>query len=136
LAGCSRTNPACTQGENCAGICVHRGEHAPQNEPSKQDKLPAAALLTRATAVQMHTYQPCGGHQASAKSCPGGERCIDDPRWGGCGVKCHAPGICAKQTFCGGFAGIKCKDGKRCYDMPSGGCDVKKGGADCGGICL
>ena len=37
--------------------------------------------------------------------------------------------------FCGGFAGIQCPDGLVCVDDPNDGCDPKKGGADCGGIC-
>jgi len=39
------------------------------------------------------------------------------------------------KLFCGGFAGIACPEGYVCVDDPSDGCDPKKGGADCGGVC-
>ncbi len=38
-------------------------------------------------------------------------------------------------AFCGGIAAIPCPDGYTCVDDPSDGCDPRRGGADCGGIC-
>lgn len=40
------------------------------------------------------------------------------------------------DTFCGGFAGLPCPDGKICVDDPNDSCDPQNGGADCGGICV
>ncbi|HET9960057.1 MAG TPA: hypothetical protein VFQ61_36445 [Polyangiaceae bacterium] len=37
--------------------------------------------------------------------------------------------------FCGGIAAIRCPGLGQCVDNPSDGCDPKRGGADCGGIC-
>ena len=84
------------------------------------------------------TYQSCGGHRVQQVPCPAHQICIDDPRQGGCGMACDAPGICVTpDTFCGGFAGFRCKDGKKwCVDDPRDDCDPKHGGADCGGICV
>ncbi|RKU49143.1 hypothetical protein DL546_008149 [Coniochaeta pulveracea] len=88
------------------------------------------------------TYQPCGGHRVKPKVCPRGQICIDDPYSQGCGLACDQSGICVKPTFCGGIAGLVCKDGKGkpdgrlCVDDPRDDCDPKKGGADCGGICV
>lgn len=36
---------------------------------------------------------------------------------------------------CGGFAGFPCPDGSRCVDLPGDGCDPRRGGADCIGVC-
>ncbi|MER5886197.1 hypothetical protein ABT160_20435 [Streptomyces sp. NPDC001941] len=43
------------------------------------------------------------------------------------------PGDC---PGCGGFAGLPCPEGFVCVDDPRDSCDPKKGGADCGGICV
>ena len=82
------------------------------------------------------TYQACGGHVVSPRPCPTGYTCMDDLRKGGCGMACDAMGICVQPTFCGGFAGLPCPRGKRCFDDPRDRCDPKRGGADCGGICI
>ncbi|KAF1810190.1 hypothetical protein P152DRAFT_101825 [Eremomyces bilateralis CBS 781.70] len=37
---------------------------------------------------------------------------------------------------CGGFVGKQCPGGRRCVDLPGDGCDPKRGGADCRGICV
>ncbi len=43
----------------------------------------------------------------------------------------------AQPQFCGGIAGIQCKEsGYTCIDDPDDSCDPLKGGADCGGICV
>lgn len=87
-----------------------------------------------------NNYRSCGGFRpAPAPSCPRGTICKDDPRFpDSCGMACDAPGICLpkRQRTCGGFAGLRCPDGLHCYDIPNDGCDVKKGGADCLGICV
>jgi len=36
---------------------------------------------------------------------------------------------------CGGFAGLTCPEGSRCVDLPGDGCDPRRGGADCIGVC-
>ncbi|KAH8902135.1 hypothetical protein BR93DRAFT_854725, partial [Coniochaeta sp. PMI_546] len=82
------------------------------------------------------TYQSCGGFRIQQKPCPSGQICIDDPYRSGCGMACDAPGICVTPVFCGGFAGLRCKDGKKCVEDPRDDCDPKSGGADCGGICV
>lgn len=42
----------------------------------------------------------------------------------------------AKGVQCGGFAGRPCAGLGRCEDDPSDSCDPKRGGADCGGLCI
>jgi hypothetical protein len=76
--------------------------------------------------------RPCGFKIAP---CPAGQVCEKiDPNCNR-GVNCQ--GICVKPPFCGGIAGIECKEpGKICVDDPSDDCDPEKGGADCGGICV
>src|SRR6185369_433859 len=59
-------------------------------------------------------------------------------------VGCNAPEGSTSSTeddiktyqFCGGIAGLQCPDGFECVDNPRDNCDPKKGGADCGGICV
>ena len=75
----------------------------------------------------------CGG--TGGLVCPPGYVCSHacDPATG---VDCS--GVCVPEQqpgFCGGIAGFPCPDGFTCVDDPSDGCDPKKGGADCGGIC-
>lgn len=91
---------------------------------------------TSATPEPTFTYQSCGGFRIQQKPCPSGQICVDDPYKPGCGMACDAPGICVTPTFCGGFAGLQCKDGRRCVEDPRDECDPKNGGADCGGICV
>lgn len=83
-------------------------------------------------------YKSCGGKRPVPVFCDEGAECIDDARKGGCGMACDAPGICVSKMVpsCGGFAGRPCPRGLKCYDKPNDGCDPKKGGADCPGICL
>jgi hypothetical protein len=38
--------------------------------------------------------------------------------------------------FCGGIAGFPCPSGYTCVDNPHDNCDPRRGGADCGGICV
>ncbi|KAF2841857.1 hypothetical protein M501DRAFT_998054 [Patellaria atrata CBS 101060] len=46
-------------------------------------------------------------------------------------MECDAPGVCVKEEYCGGFAGLRCETtGMRCIDDPRDNCDPKKGGAD------
>lgn len=40
------------------------------------------------------------------------------------------------RRFCGGFAGLPCKEGEICVDYPKDDCDPERGGADCIGICI
>ncbi|KAF2092672.1 hypothetical protein NA57DRAFT_62198 [Rhizodiscina lignyota] len=65
------------------------------------------------------TYRACGGFRITPLPCPKDDVCIDDPRSGGCGMACDAPGICVKDVPC------KVRDGKRscskgmiCVDDP------------------
>ena len=60
--------------------------------------------------------------------CREGTTCISSHETGG--------PICVEEHFCGGFIGIACPSGLRCIDDPRDSCDPKKGGADCGGICI
>lgn len=78
------------------------------------------------------------------------QTCVEDPRdtcdpyAGGAdcsGVCVYLDGRSAASTptsgqLCGGFAGFQCPEGKTCVDNPNDGCDPKKGGADCSGICV
>ncbi|KAK4239546.1 hypothetical protein C8A03DRAFT_42865 [Achaetomium macrosporum] len=97
------------------------------------------ASTTTTSEKPKPTYQSCGGFRIKPLDCPKGQLCIDDPYVGGCGLACDMPGICvdvAASAFCGGFAGLPCKEGKKCVDDPRDECDPEHGGADCGGICV
>ncbi|KAB5566708.1 hypothetical protein GE09DRAFT_744412 [Coniochaeta sp. 2T2.1] len=111
--------------------------------PAEQKKRPTKTPSPTSTFTSLpeptFTYQSCGGHRIQQVPCLSHQICIDDPYKGGCGMACDAPGICVTpDTFCGGFAGIQCKDGRRkmCVDDPRDDCDPENGGADCGGICV
>lgn len=125
---CKKLDAGCDRGENCAGVCV------PASPPT------LTVVPTKPTATTARppkpTYASCGGFRVKPVDCPKGEVCIDNPYVEGCGMACDMPGICVEPVFCGGFAGIPCKDGKICVDDPRDSCDPLNGGADCGGICV
>ncbi len=105
---CKPKSDACTDLNRCPGTCVFKNE-----------------------------YPPCGGPKPRA--CNGSPECMDDPRTpGSCGLACDHPGICVPKNppLCAGFAGLRCPAGLYCYDKPRDGCDPKKGGRDCIGVCL
>ena len=59
------------------------------------------------------------------------ERCVTDPRNGGCGPSCDAMGICWPfKEVCGGETGLNCPQGKACFE------DNKTKDSEQGGICL
>ncbi|KAK3325033.1 hypothetical protein B0H66DRAFT_636535 [Apodospora peruviana] len=128
---CKPVDPSCTRGQNCLGTC-------------KKGTAPTTTTTTTTTATPTPTptptkYKSCGGFRVDPASykCTVDEICMDDPYSGGCGMACDAPGICVKPVFCGGFAGIQCKDKtKMCVDDPRDDCDPLNGGADCGGVCV
>lgn len=120
---CHRTDLTCTRGENCAGVCRSGTETL-------------TTVTVTAPPEPTRTYQSCGGFRPKPAPCPEDQICIDDPDRGGCGMACDMPGICVSPTFCGGYGNIKCKGGKKCIDDPRDDCDPKKGGYDCGGICV
>ncbi|HEU4577700.1 MAG TPA: hypothetical protein VFS67_05570 [Polyangiaceae bacterium] len=74
-------------------------------------------------------------------------QCIVDEQVNPCAaVLCPAPstcevvggqGVCTpiETTFCGGIAAFPCPGSGTCVDNPNDGCDPRRGGADCGGIC-
>jgi hypothetical protein len=108
-----------------------------KHRPTKSHTPIATSASTATTpAHPTHTYESCGGFRIQQKPCPSGQICVDDPYRAGCGMACDAPGICVTPTFCGGFAGFACKDGRKCVDDPRDDCDPENGGADCGGICV
>lgn len=110
---CSRTDPTCTRGENCAGICKPRTS-SKQTPPDRQ-------------------YTDCGGHRRNAPICKADELCVHDP-WG---IECcDAPGLCVKPVFCGGKEGKKCGGNLICVDDARDNCDPKEGGVGCAGLCV
>ncbi|KAH6889676.1 Kazal domain-containing protein [Thelonectria olida] len=91
------------------------------------------------TCQWKNQYKSCGGFRVKPVNCPEGYECKDDPRLpSSCGMACDRPGICLPTGLrnCGGFAGLECPYGLYCYDQPNDGCDPKKGGADCFGVCI
>lgn len=129
---CRANDPECPplRGENCAGKC-----YPIKQLPPIVTSTPPATPTKKPTPTP--TYASCGGFRPSHVSCPKGQICIDDPRIGGCGMACDRPGICVTPEFCGGFAGLPCKDANKiCVDDPRDDCDPLNGGADCGGICV
>lgn len=85
---------------------------------------------------------PAAGEACGKSVCAKGEVCCNPS----CST-CVAPGQgCTKQlcvdepagekVFCGGIAGFQCAGGGQCVDDPSDSCDPKRGGADCGGMCV
>jgi hypothetical protein len=87
----------------------------------------------------LKTAPTCAG--ATAKACPGGFTCVDDPR-DGCdpargGRACD--GICVRaerSDRCGGIGGAICSLGAMCVDDPRDDCDPAGGGRDCIGLCV
>ncbi|KAI4599991.1 hypothetical protein KJ359_001092 [Pestalotiopsis sp. 9143b] len=120
---CVPNDPSCIDTDRCLGKCY---------------PLPTSTVETRKAPTT--TYQACGGEAITPNHCPADYQCIDDPRKGGCGLACDAPGICVPNDYpaCSGFVGRSCPEGSglECYDFPNDDCDPSNGGADCIGICL
>jgi hypothetical protein len=112
----------------CLGDCVRVPEKVTSTAKPKPTPTPPAPKPIE--------YQSCGGFRIEQVECPEGYVCMDDPRKSGCGMACDEPGICVEDTICGGFAGLRCPEGKQCYDFPNDPCDPNRGGFDCGGICI
>ncbi|CAO1598806.1 hypothetical protein XANCAGTX0491_002566 [Xanthoria calcicola] len=81
------------------------------------------------------TCQPSCTLTSNKQPCPYGQRCSALP-----GFSIQQTGFCPDPVFCGGIANIQCagaNDGTEiCVDDPRDTCDPKKGGRDCGGICV
>ena len=115
-----------------------------QGEPSRwydAQKGAGELTLTRSGATQTLTALGADACLDDA-DCDANEACgpkvclmicaVDDPF-------CCGPSTCQPKPvrkFCGGFAGLPCGPDEECVDDPSDACDPKKGGADCGGICI
>ncbi|KAK6331262.1 hypothetical protein TWF696_003322 [Orbilia brochopaga] len=95
---------------------------------------PQPSLHKRVPAAVSPGYQQCGGHVINPRTCPKGYICVDNPR--SCSQAADCPGICVQPQPCGGFAGLPCPAGKKCYDDPRDDCWPQNGGADCIGICI
>jgi hypothetical protein len=135
---CSQSDSACplSRGENCPGNCVPHATGIMVTTPTITTPTLTTTTPTTPTFTRQH-YEGCGGKRATPLNCPTGHVCIDDPYRGGCGMACDAPGICVMPTAaCGGIAGRPCKDGRMCVDYPGDECDTRRGGRDCGGICV
>ncbi|KAL8383350.1 hypothetical protein RB595_006886 [Gaeumannomyces hyphopodioides] len=115
--------------------------HTTKKPPTTTTKKPTSRTRTtrhppRPTATPPR-YEDCGGKRVVPKDCPAGHVCVDDPRRGGCGMACDAPGICVRPTTpCSGLAGVVCPAGKMCVDDPRDDCWATNGGRDCSGICV
>ena len=117
---CSRLEPECTRGENCAGVCV-----------------PAVAPSSISTVEPIPTsYQSCGGRRIQPLECPENHICMDDPYRSGCGMACDAPGICVPPVACGSKTGGLCTNGRQCVDDPRDDCYPDRGGKDGSGVCF
>jgi hypothetical protein len=100
--------------------------------------LPTATPTPTKTPVPVPSTNPvCGGGRGNYRQCAEGWTCIKNPFKPGCGPECDGLGICVQDKLCGGFAGFSCGiKGQICVDDPRDDCDPKKGGADCGGLCM
>ncbi|PFH63381.1 hypothetical protein XA68_12345 [Ophiocordyceps unilateralis] len=90
------------------------------------------------TCERIDRYPSCGGFTVTPHNCDDASTCIDDPRFPeSCGMACDAPGICVPKNTprCGGYEGPNCPQGLHCFGLKSG-CDAKKVGPDCQGICM
>lgn len=144
-----------------SGVAACSGADVPSEDPagSQQEELGAGKLCAGPGELTCPDGQYCAG---GLGKCPGEAqfgRCAarpdactnvykpvcgcDGETYGNAcqaaavGVSIASQGECAhRPAFCGGIAGIPCPDGQACIDDPSDDCDPKRGGADCGGICV
>ncbi|KAK6511668.1 hypothetical protein TWF481_000577 [Arthrobotrys musiformis] len=130
----------CVDAVNECGIkyggCYCSGEPFPYPKPPCPTKTTTKPKTTTSAKPSPTPSGPrkCGGLQGL--SCNKGETCIDDPK-SPCGIAVDCLGICIVEEFCGGFAGIACKNKSHvCIDDPRDDCNPKNGGADCGGLCI
>ncbi|EWC44266.1 hypothetical protein DRE_01092 [Drechslerella stenobrocha 248] len=102
--------------------------------PYPKPPCPTSTTTTKVSATATPGPKKCGG--LAGFRCPRGQICIDDPK-SPCGIAVDCLGICVVEEFCGGFAGFQCsKKTDVCIDDPRDDCNPKKGGADCGGLCI
>lgn len=95
---CAKTDPNCTRGGNCAGIC----ELGPYyNEKAHQPHLQTSDPTTIITTTSSTKRRGCGVRMVGGVyNCEPNEKCIDDPKRpaGSCGMACDRPGICVKKV--------------------------------------
>ncbi|RXG44879.1 hypothetical protein VDGE_03799 [Verticillium dahliae] len=139
--------------QSCGGFRVAPAPRCPKGTACLDDpRIDGCGMACDAPGICIPNKAPqCGGPRKIRCPYGSGLVCYDkpnddcDPRNGG--VKC--PGVCLtplKQEppaeipedapFCGGIGGLPCPEGLVCIDDPRDGCDPKKGGADCGGVCV
>ena len=112
-------------GADCPGICVEPTEPGGCEGPN-----PAGCFTTGCPGDQQCVAEGCTPSSCSCDEEAGLWICTKD-----CGGGICVDGI-DEPAPCGGIMGLLCKDGFECVDDPSDGCDPKKGGADCPGICV
>ncbi|KAF2022156.1 hypothetical protein BU24DRAFT_384656 [Aaosphaeria arxii CBS 175.79] len=124
----------------CGGEAPTLQECPPLSQPSF---VTLAALAVVDSTKPTPKPQPtganpvCGGGRGNYRTCEEGWTCIKNPYKPGCGPECDGLGVCVKDRMCGGFAGFACgTKGQVCVDDPRDDCDPKRGGADCGGLCM
>ncbi|KAH7324174.1 hypothetical protein B0I35DRAFT_157283 [Stachybotrys elegans] len=140
---CVPNDKECTNLDRCLGTCAPEVIAALSSAAIALPDLPtpsSASPVQPTPSIQNgNDYQPCGlAMPEILSSCPEGSHCAVDPRSTLSSLLGIGPKICIPDSasFCGGFAGIQCPEGLQCYDVPNDGCDVRNGGADCGGVCL
>ena len=95
---------------------------------------PALVVVALLTACAGHRPPPPVAPPASAcaaVACAAETRCEETHRVARC-----VPIMRPHPSFCGGIAGLPCRDGGRCVDDPGDDCDPARGGRDCGGVCV
>ncbi|KAL8670917.1 MAG: hypothetical protein Q9168_004563 [Polycauliona sp. 1 TL-2023] len=110
---------------------------AKQPKCSKQEVCIKPAPNVRCSSIDLcpGTCQPSCTLTSDRQPCAYGQKCSALP-----GFSIQQTGFCPDPVFCGGFGNLKCEgeaDGtEKCIDDPRDTCDPKKGGRDCGGICV
>ncbi|KAM0271124.1 hypothetical protein ACHAQH_009191 [Verticillium albo-atrum] len=140
--------------QSCGGFRVAPAPRCPRGTVCLDDpRKDGCGMACDAPGICIPKKAPqCGGFFGRACPYGSGLECFDKPN-DGCDPKnggADCPGICLTPLkkkknkvkipkdapFCGGIAAFKCPKGLKCIDDPRDSCDPKKGGADCGGVCV
>ena len=114
-------NPSLDCAPDASGVCAGTCVPAPPPPPPT----PGQCAVDADCASIADECTPCPD---GAYTCPTAV-CKD-------GICVGLRGTCATPGFCGGIAGLPCPPGWTCVDQPNDFCDPRRGGADCGGICV
>jgi hypothetical protein len=126
---------------DCGGICIRKVKDPCATVRCRKGTHCCRECGRACIPDTVSCKEACGFTPCNEATCGPGEYCCNEScsRCVKLGQGCTRE-ICPPKPLggepCGGIAGIPCPEGFICVDDPGDDCDPKRGGADCGGICV